>query len=72
MRATKITIYPDVKEHLEAWREREKEPFNDILRRVLKMDEPESKGEPHYYEGVIEITRILSPGLDYIRDFKMQ
>ncbi len=63
-----IELKKDVYARLVQERENEEEPFNSVLRRVLEMDPavPPREGEPHFYEGTIEIDGICLTGIDHI------
>lgn len=57
---TTIEIKKDVYAYLVSERENEKEPFDSVMRRLLKV--------PHFYEGKIEIDGICLTGIDHIID----
>lgn len=62
-----IEIKKDVHARLVSERENEEEPFNSVLRRLLKMDPAAPLvGELHFYEGIIEIDGLNLCGTDRV------
>lgn len=65
---TTIDIKKDVFARLVQESKNKQEPFNTVLRRILDMDPAASpqEGEPHFYEGKIEIDGLNVSGTDRI------
>jgi hypothetical protein len=64
---TTIEIKEDVKAKLLEYKTTKNESYNEILREILDMNEPE-KQEPHFYEGVINIDGLNNIGMEHITD----